>query len=135
MSELVPSILVASSSIAFSLWCRAALRSSRRALQRSFPAMLRWLLRLGRARHHQCQLMLFCTWSRPSPLSLHFLGSVSSGWRFALCTQRSDGGIIGDLMTACITKLSIELLGSSVSASMHLLVDMQLLTSFTLLSS
>ena len=50
MSELVLSILVASSSIAFSLWSRAALCSSRRALQLSFPALLRLLLRLDRAR-------------------------------------------------------------------------------------
>ena len=50
MSEVVPSILVASSSIAFSLWSRAALCWSRRALKRSFPALLRLLLRHDRAR-------------------------------------------------------------------------------------
>ena len=39
------------------------------------------------------------------------------------------------LLTACITKLSIELLGSSVKASLNLLLDLQLLTCFTILSS
>ena len=91
MSEVVPSILVASS-IAFSLWSRATLCSSRRALQRFFPALLRLLLRLDRARgHHQCQLVLFCTWSRPSSLSLPFGHSLRCITAFfTLCFSREQ---------------------------------------------
>ena len=92
MSELVLSILVASSSIAFwqcSLFVQmgsATIFSSTAA--RTAPSW--WL-----ARHHQCQLTLFCTWSRPSSLSLpyrhdarkHLLRCIIAF--FALCISRS----------------------------------------------